>query len=346
MSIRSIYKKILPLNLRKQLWMGLRWPGQQLRNFYSTHAIKVVKIFYRWEKGTLFAPASSRKTILFYPYLPVDEYGHLAIKLCYVLGYEMSNDPAKPFHLFIEYEDSTIRKRDEEYLRILEGQGVVNLHCRDIGKSRIDRAFEKIFGYSVMVDPLTYRGKIVKKTERNAEHDGRILEGPLKSKESGFVYQRLINNACGKKEVYDIRVPILQDEIPYIFYKYRNVNDRFNHYTFSKLIENMDEVLSKEELVKIRAFCKEISMDLGELDILRDVDDGRLYIVDANNTPAGWRPLKSSVRDYYRSVKLLTDTFERNFIQNRGQTLKPAIPQILKFPKPPDRFALEAAKAL
>ncbi len=32
-------------------------------------------------------------------------------------------------------------------------------------------------------------------------------------------------------------------------------------------------------------FTQSIGLDFGELDVLRDIGDGRLYIVDAANTP-------------------------------------------------------------
>ena len=42
---------------------------------------------------------------------------------------------------------------------------------------------------------------------------------------------------------------------------------------------------SKKE--KILLFCRRMGLDYGELDMLRDREDGRLYIVDVNNTPFG-----------------------------------------------------------
>jgi hypothetical protein len=33
-----------------------------------------------------------------------------------------------------------------------------------------------------------------------------------------------------------------------------------------------------------------MGVDYGELDVLRDVEDGRLYVVDVNDTPSGQTP--------------------------------------------------------
>ena len=44
-------------------------------------------------------------------------------------------------------------------------------------------------------------------------------------------------------------------------------------------------MLSKDEQAKLLQFCRAIGLDYGELDVLRDNGDGRIYVVDANNTP-------------------------------------------------------------
>ena len=40
-------------------------------------------------------------------------------------------------------------------------------------------------------------------------------------------------------------------------------------------------------MAKILAVCREMGLDYGELDVLRDREDGRLYILDVNDTPSG-----------------------------------------------------------
>jgi len=37
----------------------------------------------------------------------------------------------------------------------------------------------------------------------------------------------------------------------------------------------------------ISEFCSRIGLDYGELDVLRNKDDGKIYIVDVNYTPWG-----------------------------------------------------------
>lgn len=46
-------------------------------------------------------------------------------------------------------------------------------------------------------------------------------------------------------------------------------------------------VFSGIEKEKILAFTEKFGLDYGEVDVLRDNDDGRLYVIDVNNTPFG-----------------------------------------------------------
>jgi hypothetical protein len=45
-----------------------------------------------------------------------------------------------------------------------------------------------------------------------------------------------------------------------------------------------DDVFSRQEQRQIASFCREIGLDFGCIDVMRDVTDGRIYIVDVNKT--------------------------------------------------------------
>jgi hypothetical protein len=50
-------------------------------------------------------------------------------------------------------------------------------------------------------------------------------------------------------------------------------------------------VFSPQELQQIGVFCEAMGLDVGKLDIIRDREDQRIYILDANKTPQlnpGW----------------------------------------------------------
>ena len=45
--------------------------------------------------------------------------------------------------------------------------------------------------------------------------------------------------------------------------------------------------MSEAERSRLLAFSDALHMEYGELDVLRDRGDGRIYVVDANKTPSG-----------------------------------------------------------
>jgi len=173
---------------------------------------------------------------------------------------------------------------------IKNGTKLLNIYCNDISKARVNSVFEDVFGYSLAVDPQTYKGKCVMKANWNALHKGRIIECPAKLHEGDFVYQKLIRNEVKDGLVEDMRVPIFGNKTPFVYLKYRSVENRFvdrKHTNKKATIIEVSKVLSLSELKDIYLFCEAIGLDYGELDILRDREDGRIYIVDANNTPSG-----------------------------------------------------------
>ena len=64
------------------------------------------------------------------------------------------------------------------------------------------------------------------------------------------------------------------------------------------------DVFSEAEMARIAAFNAAMGLDWGTLDILRDVDDGRIYIVDVNKTDVG-PVLQLSMRDKLRSTRTI-----------------------------------------
>ncbi len=50
--------------------------------------------------------------------------------------------------------------------------------------------------------------------------------------------------------------------------------------------------MSGQEISNLLQFCQLMGMDYGELDVLRDRQDGRIYVVDANSTPLPPPPAK------------------------------------------------------
>lgn len=47
------------------------------------------------------------------------------------------------------------------------------------------------------------------------------------------------------------------------------------------------DIFSAAELAQLLDFGARIGLEYGELDVLRDRDSGRIYVVDVNRTPYG-----------------------------------------------------------
>ena len=54
-------------------------------------------------------------------------------------------------------------------------------------------------------------------------------------------------------------------------------------------------------------------LEYGELDILRDLDNKKIYIVDVNNTPFG-PPANISAAQGKEAIRILAEAFEEAFL--------------------------------
>ncbi|MDJ0634807.1 MAG: hypothetical protein QNJ34_16580 [Xenococcaceae cyanobacterium MO_188.B29] len=234
---------------------------------------------------------NNQKTILFYPDFP---YKKAALyQICLLLGYDVINDPQRKFDLAVKWERYATFFENDRILSELSqhNKNIINLNCQDVSKNYTNEVFEQVFSYSLGIDPLTYTGKCVAKSNLNAQHDGKIIDCPIAQVQARVTYQKLVDNEVQENAVLDYRVPIFKHEIPLVYIylkKNQNATQRFFGYPslISVELADVESVFSKDETNKIISFCQKIGLDYGELDILRDKKDRRIYIVDANNTPS------------------------------------------------------------
>ncbi|MBM3421387.1 MAG: hypothetical protein FJY11_09660 [Bacteroidetes bacterium] len=232
------------------------------------------------------------RTILFYPEYP--RRRGVLYKVFRSMGFNITNDPSNPHNIRIFWSTATIKEQDQVVRDWAETGGAINMNCTDVSKSRVDAIFTAIFGYSSLVDPLTYGGEMVKKSEINAAHDGVIVKGPVEP-ENGFVYQKLIDNSVEGGMVADLRIPVIMNTIPHVYVKYKRMKYRFGHFSRTDTrkrgvdIMKPDQVLSDDEISRIKLYVREFGLDYCELDVLRDKATGLIYIVDVNNAPFGLR---------------------------------------------------------
>lgn len=158
----------------------------------------------------------------------------------------------------------------------------INGACTDVSKSRVASLFEQVFQRQLEIDPISHVGAAVEKSELNGAHDGHIIACPG-PRVAGRVYQRLIET--GDDEcVEDLRTPCVGGEPVAVFVKRRPKSRRFANYNTSVRLADPREVFSPPELQQIRVFLKEMKLDWGGLDILRERSAGEIYIVDVNKT--------------------------------------------------------------
>ncbi len=252
----------------------------------------------------------ARPRVLFYPELPRPQT--VVYRVCAALGYSITNDPRKPADLVLKWEPATRSAAFAPLDDLARNQRVVNRLCNDISKERVNDAFAEAFGYPLAVDPLTHDGPCVEKSDDNALHDGRIVSCPIPERRIGYVYQRLVDNRTGDSHVVDLRLPVIGSTLPFVYLRSRPVDRRFRSGNESVEMAHVYGIFDREEVLAILRFCQLLQLEYGELDILRDRADGRLYVVDANNTPYG-PPSGIGARDSERAVQLLAAAFAAEF---------------------------------
>ncbi|HZF42407.1 MAG TPA: hypothetical protein VEZ48_03265 [Sphingomonadaceae bacterium] len=162
----------------------------------------------------------------------------------------------------------------------------LNYACRDIGKSRVASLFAATFGYPLAVDPRSWTGPAVEKAEANGLHDGRIVACPTEPR-PGRCYQRAVETGR-EGHVVDLRTTCVGGVPVVAWIKTRRRADRFaSGANLTVRSAEPSDLFGPEEIAKIAAFNAAMGLDWGTLDILRSVDDGRIYIVDVNKTDVG-----------------------------------------------------------
>ncbi len=232
--------------------------------------------------------------------------------MCAFLGHAVATDHKQDYDVAIKWRDAT--HFDQAVLSALPTtlNRIINNGSVDISKRTLEEAFAEVFGYPLAVDPTAYTGDIVEKSDANATHDGLIIGGPISptALRPDAVYQKLIDNSAGKDgTLLEYRVPIHGGEIPLVYLRHRPVEIRFSHLNAFVKLKKIENVLSAAESANILALAARMGIDYGEFDVLRDTD-GRIYVIDANNTPWG-PPNGLSPRQTRRALRRLVDSFDR-----------------------------------
>jgi hypothetical protein len=280
---------------------------------YSPSVLKQVTAWFRYFfAAQRIEPLTPHFSIYFTPERARPWY--LIWAVARAAGAKLAAD-ASHADVVVQFEDATYSPNDPP-TKLKPGAKLVNFICRDVSKTNVARASEKAFGVSLLVDPRTHVGPAVEKSEINAAHDGRIVQCPT-TPSPGRMFQRVIDNRMplDLDLVEDLRTCTVGGEPVCVFLKRRQVTKRFLNTNTEVLLRAPEEVFSPGELAKIRAFTREIGLEWGGVDVLRDRNDGSLCIVDANKTDMG-PPIGLNLPDKIRATHMLRDAF-RKFALNQ-----------------------------
>ena len=208
-------------------------------------------------------------------------------KMCRLAGYQTTNDPTRGFDFAIKWNGETYTPRCRMLAELSDQTRVLNINCEDISKTCVEEMHRAVFGYGLIVDPRRYHGLCVKKADLNAQCSESVVECPVAERQHGFVYQRMIRTAGEPDEFEEYRVPVTGTEIPCVVIKRRSLEERFNRCAGYAEIAKADELFTSAELENIFQLTRRMGLEFGDLDILRDVRDGRIHVIDVNPTPGG-----------------------------------------------------------
>lgn len=265
------------------------------------------RFFFSWRAAE---PIGPRFTIYFTPERARPWY--LIRAVSHLAGAVLAKDISQA-DVVMQFEDATYSPNGAPQ-NTKPGAKLINFACWDISKSRVAAASEAAFGASLAIDPTAFVGEAVEKSQINAAHDGRIVKCPQPAA-PGRVYQRVIDNRTPDLSmVEDLRTCTLGGKPIVVFVKRRPVAKRFQNTNVDVQLRRPDEVFSEDELARITAFCTDIGLEWGGVDVLRDRKDGSLQIVDANKTDMG-PPIDLNLPDKIVAAGILARAF-RDFIKS------------------------------
>lgn len=236
------------------------------------------------EGPTAPAAAGEELVVLCVPNAPRGKFA----SMCAMAGYRTTTEITEPFDIAIKWFGETFTPAGEVLRELAAFRHVINVGCEDISKTRVEELHHELFGYGLMVEPTGFHGPAVMKANLNARCRESVVDCPLDGPaEPGFVYQRLIVTGPEPAEFEEYRVPITGGEIPLVVIKRRPLAQRFDRTAGYAELQTAQAVFSAEECGLLLEFCRRIGLDFGDLDVLRDRGDGRIYVIDANPTPGG-----------------------------------------------------------
>ena len=185
---------------------------------------------------------------------------------------------------------------------------IINVNCPDISKERVHVVHLEALGYSMNLNPKTYIGVAVEKSDENAVHDGQEVVCPVAYPKTDAVYQKVLDNTNEAGEYVDIRVPVIAGKIPLVYLKFKTLKNRFTNKAHRASLHKPEDLFSEEEISQIEKYAAAMKVDFCEFDVLRHNGNKKIYIIDVNKTPYG-PPEPLNQKDKAIALKKLSDAF-------------------------------------
>ncbi len=243
-------------------------------------------------------------TVFIYPFFPSRK--STIYKISRHLKFNLISYPIANTKFGILFNDATFTEPLKEEISI----PLLNNFIYDISKKNVDKKHQEIFGYNTTIDPITFIGKCVIKSDENALHDGEIIDCPINKKDPRKIYQIIIDNQEGDLYV-DYRVCVMKYDIVIVYKKFKDTKNRFSNNTCDAQIIDTNQIPCATQK-NIILFCHKMQSDFCELDVLKDNNTGKWFIIDLNKTPYG-PPASLSKKDKKKAVEILSNGFAKNF---------------------------------
>ncbi len=233
------------------------------------------------------AASTRRRSIFYYPDRPIPS--QMLERIRTFAGWNLAESPGDADWRIFFRDATTISLPDEDPWADVSA-GWINGRCRDISKRMVERTFASIFGYPLAIDPRSCQGNYLRKNNKNFVKDAVVLTCPASPGEldDTYVYERLVDCCVPDLGCVELRTNVVGGDVVSVTKKIRPDWVSKGRVTTAKLDQsfvNPRSVYTQHELERISAFCGAMNLDFGALDIMRDRTDGRIYILDANNTP-------------------------------------------------------------
>lgn len=182
----------------------------------------------------------------------------------------------------------------------------VNGRMTDSSKTRLEHAVQAAFGYGYAVNPRTWQGTIVEKSEG---HGHRVWLMPLEPPKRGMFYSEFLQGKEWRIATFKTEWICTRTER-----KWENgVSCEQRVHGSSRYDVPLKDVMSRTERLKFDTLRVLLGLDYGEFDVIRN-HDGRLCPIDVNPSPSPPQPHSFTPEDFAKIMPRESQLFKEVFL--------------------------------